>query len=110
MKQFSTSGNQNLHILGAAEKAQQLRALAVLLQRTQVQFPAPTLDDSQSPVTLDAEHLTPFLGLCAPTYTQAIHSHTNKNRISLQININSVSKREPGNGTDMQSQQSRKHS
>lgn len=75
MKQFSTSGNQNFHILGAGEKAQQLRALAALLQRTRVQFPAPTLDDSQSPVTLDAEDLTPFLGLCAPTHTGHTLTH-----------------------------------
>lgn len=41
-----------------------LRALTVLLQKTQVQFQAPTLGYSQAPVTPASGDLAPSAGLC----------------------------------------------
>lgn len=85
-KQFSTSGNQNFHELGAGELAQQLRALAAVPPEDNSSVPSPHAGWLTITCNSGCGGSHPLSWpLC--TYTQGIHTLTNKNRINLQINI-----------------------
>lgn len=83
-KQFSTSGNQNFHELGAGELAQQLRALAAVPPEDNSSVPSPHAGWLTITCNSGCGGSHPLSWpLC--TYTQGIHTLTNKNRINLQI-------------------------